>query len=407
MKKIFQIILIMSLMPGYLALESCRREVHIKALLLTGQNANWNRNYVALSTILRNTGIFEVEIRVSPPAGQDMSGFLVDFTPYDVVVLDYAGDPWPQQTRDNFVRYVREGGGVVVYHADNNAFPDWPEYNEMIGIGGFGNRDEKSGPYVYVKDGRVVTDDTPGKAGSHGYMHEFKVRAIKPEHPILRGLPVTWMHGPDELYDRLRGPAKNLEVLAFAHSDTAMLGSGRDEPVLMTIRYGKGRVFHTTLGHTWEELFSAPLECAGFITTFQRGTEWAATGKVTQKVPDEFPDSTKSVRWEFYEYVSKDMASLANKMQVYTTGKSTGCFTIFQKIIRDDIKNPDKLREYNRIIRELLGSGATSIDCKKLLLRDFAWMSDESMTPVYEILARDSVLATDALYALQLTHTRQ
>jgi hypothetical protein len=25
------------------------------------------------------------------------------------------------------------------------------------------------------------------------------------------------------------------------------------------------------------------------MTTFQRGTEWAATGKVTQKVPKDFP----------------------------------------------------------------------------------------------------------------------
>jgi type 1 glutamine amidotransferase len=68
-----------------------------------------------------------------------------------------------------------------------------------------------------------------------------------------------------------------MTVLATAHSDPKNKGTGHDEPVLMALRYGKGRVFHTTLGHD-----VAALSCVGFITTFQRGTEWAATGKVTQ-----------------------------------------------------------------------------------------------------------------------------
>jgi type 1 glutamine amidotransferase len=92
------------------------------------------------------------------------------------------------------------------------------------------------------------------------------------------------MHQGDELYARLRGPGKNMTVLATAHSDPANSGTGHDEPVLMTISYGQGRVFHTTLGHDINALSSID-----FVVTFQRGTEWAATGKVTQKVPASFP----------------------------------------------------------------------------------------------------------------------
>jgi type 1 glutamine amidotransferase len=55
----------------------------------------------------------------------------------------------------------------------------------------------------------------------------------------------------------------------------------------MVLRFGKGRIFHTTMGHD-----VAALSCVGFITTLQRGTEWAATGKVTQKVPATFPTAT-------------------------------------------------------------------------------------------------------------------
>lgn len=100
----------------------------------------------------------------------------------------------------------------------------------------------------------------------------------------MKGLPKVWMHAGDELYATLRGPGENMTILATAYSDPANQGTGHDEPVLMTIRYGKGRVFHTTMGHD-----IAALACVGFITTFQRGAEWAATGKVTQKVPANFP----------------------------------------------------------------------------------------------------------------------
>jgi type 1 glutamine amidotransferase len=100
------------------------------------------------------------------------------------------------------------------------------------------------------------------------------------------------MHAGDELYDSLCGPAKELDVLATAHSDKANRGTGEEEPMLMTIRYGKGRVFHTTLGHD-----VPAMQCVGFITTLLRGTEWAATGKVTVKPPKDFPTADKvSVR---------------------------------------------------------------------------------------------------------------
>jgi hypothetical protein len=100
----------------------------------------------------------------------------------------------------------------------------------------------------------------------------------------MKGLPRVWMHGADELYATLRGPGQNMTVLATAHSDPANHGTGHDEPTLIVLSYGKGRIFHTTMGHD-----VAALSCAGFITTYQRGAEWAATGRVTQKVPADFP----------------------------------------------------------------------------------------------------------------------
>ncbi|MEC7395358.1 MAG: ThuA domain-containing protein, partial [Verrucomicrobiota bacterium] len=165
------------------------------------------------------------------------------------------------------------GGNLVVVHAADNSFPEWKEFNEMIGLGGWKGRNEKDGPYVYWKDGKIVRDNSKGRGGSHGRPWEYKVVVRDREHPITRGLPSEFLMVKEELYDRLRGPAKNMTVLATAFAEG---GSERHEPVLMTIKYGKGRVFHTVMGHSHTSMGGV-----AFQETLIRGTEWAATGKVS------------------------------------------------------------------------------------------------------------------------------
>ena len=218
-----------------------------------------------------------------------MGSFKPAFSKYKVIVSNYNGERWSSETETAFDNYVKKGGGFVSVHAADNAFPEWPAYNEMIGVGGWGDRTEKSGPYIRFRDGKMLLDPTPGRGGSHGKQHEFVVEALQPKHPILRGLPTRWLHTQDELYDRLRGPAKSVQVLATSMSTRETNGSGEIEPMLMTISYGKGRVFHTVLGHS-----VVSIQCVGFATTFQRGVEWVATGRVTQKVPANFPTSDKT-----------------------------------------------------------------------------------------------------------------
>jgi type 1 glutamine amidotransferase len=147
-----------------------------------------------------------------------------------------------------FVSYVRNGGGVVVYHSANNTFPKWPEYNEIIGLAGWGERTDKAGPYVFWKDGQIVRDTGPGICGFHGPEYPFLVVNHDTVHPITAGLPERWMHGSDELYALLRGPAKNLNVLATAYFSPDQNGTGRHEPVLFTVTYGAGRIFILAAG---------------------------------------------------------------------------------------------------------------------------------------------------------------
>ncbi|MDR0349295.1 MAG: ThuA domain-containing protein [Tannerella sp.] len=274
----------------------------IKALLITGQNNhNWQVSHVAIGQILENSGLFSVEFAISPEKGGDMTDFVIDFTPYNLLILDYNGDAWPEEIRSGFLEFVRNGGGVVVYHAADNAFPDWKEYNEICALGGWEGRNEKSGPYLYWKDGNIVKDNAAGAGGSHGSQHEYVLNCRNPEHPVTKGLPAKWLHAGDELYDRMRGPANIQDLLYTAYSDVSTGGSGREEPLLFTVGYGEGRIFHTMLGHAGKTLTDNPaMQCTGFQVTLLRGAEWAATGKVTQAIPVDFPSSAEtSMRKEY------------------------------------------------------------------------------------------------------------
>lgn len=283
-------ILALGLAPTAFAADD-RADSTIKVLIIDGQNNhNWRATTPLIRKALEEAGLFKVDVATSPPARGDMSKFRPKFSDYHVVVSNYNGDLWSKEAREDFATFVKNGGGFVSVHAANNAFTGWLEYNEIIGLGGWGGRNEKHGPYIRVKDGKVVRDESKGSGGSHGRQHAFLIQTLDTDHPITKGLPEKWMHTQDELYDRLRGPAKNLKVLAYAHASKATGGSGENEPILFTIEYGKGRVFHTTLGHD-----EKGMKCVGFIVTLQRGTEWAATGKVTRtEVPKDFPTPEKT-----------------------------------------------------------------------------------------------------------------
>lgn len=270
----------------------------IEVLIITGQNNHfWQGSSEMVKGIYNKSDQFNASIVTTPAKGEDMSAFKPIFSEYDVICLDYNGDSWPEETKTAFVNFIKKGGGLVLFHASDNAFPNWQEYNQMIGVGGWNGRNEKNGVIIYWENGSFKKDKSAGRGGAHGHQGEFIINTRKPDHPIMKGLPGSWLHTKDELYHSLRGPAKNMDVLATSKQNQEIGGSGRQEPVLMTIKYGNGRVFHTVLGHTSAKHIQS-IKCAGFITTLLRGTEWVATGKVTQPLIIEFPDLHNTRVWD-------------------------------------------------------------------------------------------------------------
>ena len=297
-------------------------EAKIKVLIVDGQNNHevWPKSTIMMKQYLEETGLFSVDIKRTkftwkgerekaylPLAGvgetQDLKepqadpDFILSFKKYDVVVSNFgwkAAD-WPEATQKALEKFMKAGGGFVSVHAADNSFPTWLEYNKMIGLGGWGDRNEKNGPYVYyTNEGELVRDNTPGNAGSHGPQHLIPITVRVADHPITKGMPKVWMTAKDECYAKLRGPGENMIVLATGKDMSGKAPTDRHEPILMVLTYGKGRIFHTTLGHD-----DYSCEGVGFITTFIRGVQWAATGKVTIPVPDDFPTAEESTSRKF------------------------------------------------------------------------------------------------------------
>jgi HEAT repeat protein len=360
-----------------------------KALIVDGQNNhNWKGTTPILKSLLEETGLFEVDVATSPAKGKPMDNFRPNFSNYDVIVSNYTGDAWPEQTQNALVEYMKAGGGLVIYHAADNAFPDWKAWNEMIAVGGWGGRNEKSGPMVRYRDGKVVLDDSPGRGGTHGPQHEFQIIVRDRLHPVTAGLPEKWMHAKDELYSKLRGPAQNMKVLATAYADPAKKGTGEHEPVLLAVRYGKGRIFHTVLGHGPEQL-----RCVGFIVTFQRGAEWAATGRVTQvEVPADFPTADKvSLRGT----LSADYEAIED----YDFGRTRRALAAIEEEIRN--VPPSWFAQIEAKLLNALESPKTTYAGRQFVCRMLRRVGSAGSVPALSKMLDDKELSHMARFALQ------
>jgi type 1 glutamine amidotransferase len=278
----------------------------LKLLIIDGQNNHdWRATTPILKEFLESSGRFTVAVATSPPplripkkaskAEADRTRALLQvlwekfrpkFADYDVVLSNYNGEPWPKPVQKGLEDFVAKGGGLVIVHAANNAFPQWAEFNKMIGLGWRGN---SFGERVTVDDkGKVLrTPKGEGPGAGHGPQHAFTVIVRDPKHPVTKDMPREWMHFKDELYHGQRGPARNMHILATAYSDEKKGGTGTHEPMVWWIPYGKGRVFTTVMGHA-----DYSMQCVGFQTVVLRGAEWAATGKVTIPIPKHFPTAT-------------------------------------------------------------------------------------------------------------------
>ncbi|WP_219893006.1 ThuA domain-containing protein [Aquisediminimonas profunda] len=267
-------------------------EKRLKVLIISGQNSyehDWTGVDNMLRTLMQDTGRFDVRVT------EDFDyGSLVQLKAYDVVFLNYSSrwnyaDPdqkiWNPEAFAALYQYVREGGGLVAYHSSFTWGRDIPEYKRLIGA--------------------AMEPGTSRRAPPGA----FPVHLVDRSHPVTAGLrEFVWTYNDDMYTNMAFAPDAKIHVLATAHDAAsaydhkltgpkypaaaytpeklkAMKGIDADHPQVWVQDYGKGRVFSITLGHDEVSLHFQPLQ-----TLILRGTEWAATGKVTLPVLDEAKD---------------------------------------------------------------------------------------------------------------------
>lgn len=270
----------------------------VKVLLLSGQNNHdWRRTTPLMQQILLDAGRFEVTVSYTPEAGaapQAWGQWQPAFDQFDCILSDYNGELWPEPIREQFLKYMDNGGRLVIQHAANNPFNGWREYEAMTGLLW---RDASQGTRVYIDAAGEVIRQPPGEGvgAGHGRLHDWQITARQPDHPIFRDMPTTWLQAHDELYHGQRGPAENMQILASAFSSRESGGTGEHELMVWWIPYGKGKAISVMPGHLWPgQEDTRAFRSVGFRTLLQRATEWVATDQVSIAVPDNFPTAEKT-----------------------------------------------------------------------------------------------------------------
>ena len=268
----------------------------IDVLIVDGfSNHDWKQTSYVVKTILGKSGLFNVSISTAPsePEDKGWNTWRPEFKNFDVVIknsnnIHNTKIRWPREVEKGLEEYIKSGGGLYVLHSANNSFPNWDEYNLIIGLGW---RSKEEGIALQVKDNGQI-EEIPigeGKGTNHGPRNDEVIHILN-RHPINRNFPNAWKTPDMELYEYARGPAKNLTILSYARENKTNI----NWPVEWTVSYGKGRVYNSSMGHLWKgEKYPVSYRCIGFQTTLIRATEWLATGNVSYKIPEDFPTESK------------------------------------------------------------------------------------------------------------------
>lgn len=275
----------------------------IRVLIIEGMsNHEWKQTTRILKGILTKAGFFQVDVSTAPNQANSAAWQAWDprFTDYDLVLNNYnSGDAlgslrWPRDKEIQLQEFVKGGGGLYAFHAANNAFSQWSEYNQMIATGW---RTKNFGYALEIgQDGQVIRI-APGLGGDtqHGNRAEVLVQRLRP-HPIHKGYPPNFKTTSLEIYQFARGPAENCEVLSYAFDGPTAGNSKRNWPIELLVTYGKGQVYNSTMGHVWAgDVLPDAVRDVAFQTALIRASEWLARREVLYPLPKSFNTASQVV----------------------------------------------------------------------------------------------------------------
>jgi type 1 glutamine amidotransferase len=144
---------------------------------------------------------------------------------------------------DNLTQAVREGVGLAGFHGGMcDAFREVTEYQFMCG-----------GQWV-AHPGNII---------------DYRVNVVRRDDPIVQGIE-DFDYRSEQYYMHVDPSNEVLATTTFSGEHAHWI-EGVVMPVVWKRRYGKGRVFYSSLGHV-----SSEFEVPQMRTILQRGMVWAA-----------------------------------------------------------------------------------------------------------------------------------
>lgn len=255
----------------------------IKTLVITGAAPYgyhpWESNIEVIESRLKAFDIINTEYHIAHGL-EDWRKWDGSYSDYDAIVIIYYWSQAPEAELKKLDRYVRNGGALVVVHSALAGFWKQNIFDQWTGIA-YRERDADYGHALAFDEEKKRIIRPPGEGGGSGHapIDTFQIHTRDPDHPIMKGLPGSWMQSRDELYYSLRGPDTNVHTLAVAKAP-----DGTFVPQAWIRQHQQGRIFCLTPGH-----HKPGTSSVGFITLLARGIEWTATGDVTLPIPSNFP----------------------------------------------------------------------------------------------------------------------
>jgi len=355
------------LIAGAVEARAAETAGRLRALVFSGKNNHdWKRTTPALKKILEDSGRFSVDVTDDPGGCNPAS-----FAEYDVLVSNWTNWPkvkereWGPQVEKAFVDLVRGGKGFALFHAASTPFQNWPAFQRMVGA-----------------------TWALGKTG-HGAIHAFKVTVVDKDHPVTRGMPDFRLR--DELWHRM-GTQPDVHVLCKAMSAKKTGGSGALEPVALCTPFGKGRCFNLVLGHD-----VTTMRNVGWQTLMLRGTEWAATGKVTIAIPSAWPAAPAAA-----DLAGRDPQADLPAIAKYAFGQDRAALARVEAWVRHVTTAPASRKALAAKLSAMLGPEAdTTSDCKKFVCGQLSLIGSAAEVPALAGLLDDKDLSLAARSALE------
>jgi type 1 glutamine amidotransferase len=261
----------------------------LQILIITGRHSyehDWRGTTNMLRKMLEDTGRFDVRVTEEFRGASEET-----LKHYDAVLINYVGRwaytdkeeiRWGPQAEKALFDFVRNGGGVVVYHTSLAlGEPSWPEFEKMVGGTLRIAQSRRSPPNAFTV--HVVNREDPITRGMREYLWTFDddmLTNLKWDPSVKVNVLVTGFDDPASYAPKLAGPKYPPELYP-ADKLATLPNMGKENPLVWTTQYGRGRVYCMSLGHGPDTL-----QYDGVTSLIVRGAEWAASGKVTVPLKD-------------------------------------------------------------------------------------------------------------------------